>query len=362
MSFTLNLPVNSVSFGQVSTLLLRELHKKNSNFTLYPIGDRYDLSCQELDEGFLSFIKDKTSDFLSKINRKDPCFKLWHLNGSLESVSNKKYLLSFYELDSPTKEEINIVKNHDKVFFSSNYSVDIFKTFGCNNVEFLPLAFDKYNFKRIEKQYFTDGRIVFNLVGKLEKRKNHKKVIQSWLKKFGNDARYHLQCSIHNPFLKDEDNKGLIGSILEGKSYFNISFLQQMPKNAIYNDYLNSADIVIGMSGGEGWGLPEFHSVAMGKHAVILDAHAYKDWANKTNSILVSPSSKVEATDGIFFHKGQQFNQGNIFLFDDDEFLAGCDKAIERVKSNKINSEGLKLQEQFTSEKFADSVLNIINS
>ena len=31
MSFTLNLPVNSVSFGQVSTLLLRELYKKNLN-------------------------------------------------------------------------------------------------------------------------------------------------------------------------------------------------------------------------------------------------------------------------------------------------------------------------------------------
>ena len=135
-----------------------------------------------------------------------------------------------------------------------------------------------------------------------------------------------------------------------------------MPKNAMYNDYLNSADIIIGMSGGEGWGLPEFHSVAIGKHAIILNAHSYKDWANKDNSILVEPSSKIDAVDNMFFHKGQPFNQGNIFIFDDEEFINGCEKAIEKVKSNKLNPEGLKLQDKFTSEKFADNILNIINS
>ena len=51
-----------------------------------------------------------------------------------------------------------------------------------------------------------------------------------------------------------------------------------MPTNTAYNDYLNSGDIIIGMSGGEGWGLPEFHSVALGKYGIILNAHAYKEF------------------------------------------------------------------------------------
>jgi len=362
MSFTLNVPINAVSFGQVSTLILRELYKRNTDINLLPIGNSADLSTQEVDQSFYNYISSKSSDFLANIRRSDACFKLWHLNGSLESVSDRRYLLSFYELDSPTKSEINIVKNHDKVFFTSKYTVDIFKLFGCNNVHYLPLAFDKYNFSKLNKQYFNDDRIIFNLTGKLEKRKHHKKVIQTWLKKYGNQHGYHLHCAIYNPFLKEEDNKALLNSILEGKEYFNISFIGNMPKNAMYNDYLNSADIIIGMSGGEGWGLPEFHSVAIGKHAIILNAHSYKDWANKDNSILVEPSSKIEAVDNMFFHKGQPFNQGNIFIFDDEEFIAGCEKAIERVKSNKLNSEGLKLQDKFTSEKFANDVLNIINS
>lgn len=360
MSFILNVPINSVSFGQVSTLLVRELYNKNIDFSLFPIGDRLDLSSSSEDKNFFDYIYQKSSGFLSKIKRSDSCFKLWHLNGSIESISNRRLLLSFYELDNPTKEEINIVKNQDQVFFSSNYTVDIFKSFGCKNVSFLPLGFDKYHIKRLDKSYFTDGRIVFNVVGKLEKRKHHAKLIQAWAKKFGNDRRYHLQCAIYNPFFKEEDNKKLFSSILEGKSYFNISFLGYMQKNEVYNDYLNSADIVLGMSGGEGWGIPEFNSVAIGKHAVILNAHAYKEWANKENSILIEPSSKIEAYDGAFFHKGSQFNQGNIFSFDENDFINGCEEAIKRVEKNKTNTEGLKLQEQFNSQKFCQNILDII--
>jgi len=358
MSFTLNLPVNSVSFGQVSTLLLRELYKKNlTDFNLYPIGDRLDLSTQELDEGFFKFVQERTNGFLQRVKRKDSCFKLWHLNGSFESVSDKRYLLSFYELDNPTAEEVNIVKNQDKVFFSSNYTVDTFKMFGCSNVEYLPLAFDKYNFKQLNKKYFSDDRIVFNLVGKLEKRKNHKKVIQAWVKKFGNNPKYHLQCAIYNPFLKEEDNKTLIMSILEGVNYFNVSFMNHMPKNGMYNDYLNSADIIIGMSGGEGWGLPEFHSIAMGKYGVILNAHSYKDWADENNSTLVQPSSKIEAYDGVFFHKGLPYNQGTIYDFNNDDFISACELAIKRVEQNKSNINGLSLQEKFSSDKFINNIL-----
>lgn len=363
MSFILNVPLNSVSFGQVSSLIIREFFlDKDLDYTILPIGNGIDLSSQDIEENFANYIKSKTDDILYKIKRENPCFKLWHINGSIESTSNKRFLLSFYELDNPTKEELNIVKNHDRVFFSSNHAVNIFKNLGCSNVEYLPLAFDKYNFKKIDKTYFNDDRIIFNLAGKLEKRKHHKKIIQTWLKKYGNQRGYHLQCSIYNGFLKEEDNKALCNSILEGKNYFNISFLGNMQKNSMYNDYLNSANIIIGMSGGEGWGLPEFQSTAIGKHAVILNAHAYKEWANKENAVLVEPNGKIEAYDGMFFHKNQPFNQGNIFDFDPEEFISGCEKAVERFKSNKINTSGLKLQDDFSSDKLKNNILNIIKS
>jgi hypothetical protein len=357
MSLTLNLPINSVSFGQISTLILRELFNSKINVGILPISN-IDLSTQsDLTQEFNNWLQQSINSSLELFNRKNKLFKLWHLNGSFESYSNEQVLLSFYELDQPTKVELNTVKNNNKVLFSSKETVKIFNDLGCKNVEYIPLAFDKYNFNRTDKSYFIDDRIVFNLVGKLEKRKHHLKLIKLWAKKFGNNKKYALQCSIFNPFMKPEDQNNLIAQALDGKTYFNINFLPFMGQNKIYNDFLNSANIVLGMSGAEGWGLPEFHSVAMGKHAVIMNAHGYKSWANENNSVLVEPNSKMECYDGVFFHKGLPYNQGNIYDFDENDFISGCELAVKRVEDSKTNKQGLKLQEEFTSEKLIENIL-----
>ena len=47
MTVNCNLPVNAVSFGQLSTLFLREVFNKKDNLTLFPIGNNIDLSTQD---------------------------------------------------------------------------------------------------------------------------------------------------------------------------------------------------------------------------------------------------------------------------------------------------------------------------
>ena len=165
---------------------------------------------------------------------------------------------------------------------------------------------------------------------------------------------------MYNHFLSAEDNNRLIGESLGGKKYSNIQTLHPMPRNTMYNDYLNSAHIVIGMSGGEGWGLPEFHSLALGKHGVILNAHGYQCWANSDNAILVEPSGKKDALDGLFFKQDDSINQGRIFDWEEEDFLDACDEAIKRVEKNPVNEEGLKLQEEFTYAKTLDGILEIM--
>ena len=356
MDFSLNVPINSVSFGQVCTAILKEMYKKELEPCIFPIGN-LDLSTQEDDKDFSKWIQSNIMKSLSSHKRNTPIFKLWHLNGGMESFSSKQILYTFYELDQPTKEEINIVKNNNKVIFSSNESRDYFDLYGADNSCVIPLGFDKDNFKRKDKEYFSDDRITFNVVGKFEKRKHHHKVIKTWVKRFGNNKKYSLQCAIYNNFVKAEDNQNIVNSIMQGQKPFNVNFLGFMGKNSLYNDFLNSGDIVLAMSGGEGWGLPEFPSVAMGKHAVVLNASSYKDWADETNSVLVKPSGKIPAYDGMFFHEGQPFNQGNIYDFDEDAFVHSCEEAIKRVEAERVNKAGLELQEKFTYEKTTDLIL-----
>lgn len=358
-NLALHLPVNAVSFGQVSVGILREIYRRKLEPCLFLIGNQADLGVHNVDKDFVDWIKTCSDKALRDHSRSNPIFKLWHLNGSLENFSDNQILFTFYELDSPTKEEINVIRNNKKVLVSSEYTKRVFEDQGLNNIEYVPLAFDSHSFSVKKANYLSD-RITFNLVGKLEKRKHHAKVIKSWLSKYGNKKEYFLNCAIFNPFLKQEDQQQLINQILQGQKFFNVNFLGFMPNNNIYNDYLNSGDIIIGMSGAEGWGLPEFTSVALGKHAIIMNAHAYKGWADETNSVLVNPCGKIEIYDNMFFKKGSPYNQGNMFDFNPMDFLNACDKAVQRVRISKTNENGLTLQKKFTFERLTDSILSYL--
>ena len=368
--YQLNLPINNLSFGQVSTSILRELFESKREVpSIFPIGGALDFSSQPEDKPFFEWIFEVAKKTPQKYKASTPVLKLWHLNGSIERLAKKQALLTFYELDSPTETEINIARNQDAVLVTSEYTKAVFNSCGVDNIHVVPLGFDKANFSVKEKKYFTDERIVFNLPGKLEKRKFHKKVIQSWIKKFGGDSRFVLQCAVYNPFLIRQHggqsvdfNKNAIDDVLQGKAPpFNVSFLPFMGKNSLYNDYLNSGNIVIGM-GTEGWGLPEFSSVALGKHAVILDVAGHKEWATKENSCLVKTSSKIPCYDNMFFTQGADFNQGNIFDFNEDEFIASCEEAITRVRNSSVNSSGLKLQNEFSYKKTIEKIDKIMET
>ena len=353
--FCLNTPINSVSFGQVSFAIIREMLNRGIEPNLFTIG-QVDFNSQDLDEDLRSKITELLTYSLSRHDREDSCFKLWHLNGALESPSQKQALLTFYELDDPTENEINAAKNN-RTLFSSQHAIDVFKDKGVE-CGYLPLFFDHHNFNKKDRKYFSDDRIVFNLCGKFEKRKHHARVLDAWSRKYGNDSRYFLQCAIYNPFLSPEENDGVIQNSLRGARYSNIQILKPMGKNSLYNDFLNSGNIVIGMSGGEGWGLPEFHSIGLGKHSVMLNAHSYKEFVDNENSVLVEPSGKIDAYDGKFFIENANFNQGQIYTWNEDDFIDGCEEAVKRFEASPVNEAGLKVREKFTLSRTVDSLIN----
>ena len=361
MSISLHLPINSTSLGQVSLSILRELYSRGTDALLFPIG-QIDINTQNKNDNFFKWLNDISLKASSSHSKTNPVFKLWHLSGSLESFSKEQVLLSFYEVDTPTKTELNIVKNNNKIFLSSTYAISRFKDLGCDNVEFLPLAFDSEHFSKLPRpQNRTD--IHFGLAGKLEpQRKRHLKVLSAWAKKYGNKPGYFLNCSIYNNFLDPNVQSQIISQALQGQRYWNINFLPYLPTNSAYNQFINNNDIILAMSGGEGWGLPEFQSVALGKHCVGLNAHAYKDWMTEKNSTLINPNGKIPVYDNIFFREGMEFNQGSIFDWDENEFISAMEIAENKFKENPENTEGLKLQQEFTYSKMTDSILNTLNS
>ena len=358
MKLTVEAPINSLSFGNVTYNILRQLWRKGVQVSWFPTGGNADFKAfDKIDPDFLQWLQNSARTANQTIDPDMPCLKLWHLNGSQSRIGRNQLLYTFYELDQPTADEISLAKFQTKVLFSSNYAADAFNKHGVNS-SVLPCGFDE-DFHKTGKQYLDPRVVHFGLMGKFEKRKHTEKIIKLWLSKYGNDNRYLLSVCVTNPFMKDEEMKAVLSECLNGQRYSNINFVPYLKTNSEVNDFLNAIDIdLTGLSGAEGWNLPSFNASCLGKWSLVLNETSHKDWANSSNCILVESNGKEPAYDGKFFQEGSPFNQGNIYTWDSDVVSHAMDTAVS--KKGQINTEGESLKEQFSYEKAADRLLKAV--
>lgn len=352
MKILVEAALNSLSFGNVSYNIIRELFDKGHEVGIFPIGEQVDLSAYSVPDDLSNKIQNSIDSRFDYLSKDIPSLKIWHLNGSENRKNPNQYLYTFYECSEPTEIERKLCKAQTKTIFSSSYSADIF---GADSV---PLGFDK-DFFNTQKTYLNEV-VHFGLMGKFEKRKRTGEIIKAWAKKYGNNNKYQLTCCITNPFFKKDEMSHVLNAVLEGKQYTNINFLPFLKKNSEVNDLLNAIDIdLTGLSGGEGWNLPSFNATCLGKWSVVLNATSHKDWATKDNSILVEPTGKFDCYDSKFFIKGSPFNQGQFFDCDEDTIISAMEQAESKV--GQVNTEGQKLAENMSYSKTVDGILSHIS-
>lgn len=329
-NITFNFPINSVSFGQTSVAILREAYKINLDCCIFPIGGQVDLSTQVPDENFNKWLAQTINDSPKKHSRDNRVVKLWHLNGSLESYGKEQELITFAECDQLTETEINIAKNQKAVWVTSKYTKAVMEDAGLTNIKYLQLGFDTHNFKKLAKKYYDDGVTVIGVGGKLEeKRKAHTQTIRALLETYGNNPKFMLHFAVHNPFMDAENNEKAKHYLTQGKKYTNVVWMPFLPTNQQYNDFQNSVNIWCSTSNAEGFDLPCYQALSLGKKVVALNAHVYPDYLNNENAWLFEPNGKQLCYDNVFFHKGAPYNQGSFFTWDTKDFLAKLDEAIK---------------------------------
>jgi hypothetical protein len=356
-------PLNNLSMGNVSINLLKSLHKKGIKVHYLPIGQA-DVGNYNLTEDFKKWLQDSSNSFLKNFKRSIPTLKNWHIASSHTWASDKRFLLTYHECDTPTEEELNTIKNIDKTLFCGDYSENIFKDVGAKNVGHFHLGFDDSSFQKLDKKYFNDNRIQWFLGGKMEQRKKTLQVLSLWAKKFGKkegesykagEQMQFLNCAILNPFYDANVQQNQITQVLGGQRYTNIQFFGFLNRES-YNDLLNSSDIdLTGLSGAESWNLVSFNMSCLGKWSIVLNCTGHKTWANENNCILIQPSGKVSCVDNIHFHQNAPFNRGNFYSFSDEDVLKAMDLAITKAKTPNI--EGEKLKEVFTYDLSVDNIL-----
>jgi hypothetical protein len=348
-------PVSSLSLGQVSFNVLRELYRRKVQVLFFPYSQP-DFSAFKLDTQFGSWIERSANQRYEKLDRKIPTLNIWHLLGGESRLSDTQVTLTFHETDSPTKEEVAICNHQDFTFFTSNWSVDNFKTYGATNVGFVPLGMDE-DFVEIPHRQVSNDITHWVLGGaKFEKRKNTELIIKAWVKKYGGNRAHQLTLAVNNPFFKPDQMQQAYNVALNGNKPFNVNILPALKTNAEMNALYNSADIDLsGLASAEGWNIPAHTSTCLGKWSVVLNATAHKDWATTTNSILVEPTGMRSVVDNIFFQNGGIFNQGNIYDVTEEAVIDGMERAEKKAKTP--NLEGKALRKAHTYGHMVDQIL-----
>ena len=370
-----NAPANALSIGQVSFNILRELYKRKIQVAFFPIGN-VDFSAYRIDPQFGAWIEQAVNNRYQRLDRKVPTLKVWHIRDGEARLTDRQYLLTWHETDSPQPAEIALVNHQDATLFTSSWSVDNFRTFGATNVDYVPLGIDE-DFTPINQRLISPDSTHWIMVGKHEGlRKMTDLKVQTWIKRYGRKGPgkrfdHTLTLCINNPFYRKQQlpDGRIVGFDMndvyarmfgspdwQNAKPDNVNVLPHLKTNAEMVQLYRSADVDLsGFSRAEGANIPAMTATALGKWSIVSDCSAHKDWATAENSILVPPSGMIKAVDGLFFHEKEQFSVGNMFDFAPDAF----DQALVRAEkvAKTPNHEGAKLRETHTYAKTVDQIL-----
>ena len=362
MNFSIELPINLTGLGNVGSGIIIELFERGLVPNIFPIGN-VDFGYSKIPEGFKEWFEFCAGKALKSYKRSDPSIRIWHINGSHSKISDDATLYTVHELNSITDTEKNILNQYSRVLVPSNFSSQIFNSQGVKT-EVCPNFFDPRLFfnQDVPKKGLEDVTI-FSVLGKLEKRKATAKSIAAWIKRFGGNKKFRLNCHVFNHHLMNNiDPKNHIEAhcqIIERmtglKMPWNVTFFGFQTREE-FNMSLNAVDIDLGLSCGEGFGLPLLQTRCLGKKAVTLKAHAHIDYCSEEDSVFIEPSGLEDCYDGIFFQEGAPFNQGKIFSWDEDEAISAMEKAIDKKSPDKKVTEDLK--KKFSVKNTVDILLN----
>lgn len=352
-------PISALSLGQVSFNILRELYRRKIQVVYFPIGQP-DFSPFKVDPQFGAWIERAVNSRYAKLDRKLPSLRCWHLNGAEHKLTDRQWTVSFHETDAPSPEELNVAAQQERTLFTAQWTVDNFRTYGAQNVDFIPLGHDE-DFQPAGHRLVSPDITHWVLGGtKIEQRKNSHMIIQSWVKRYGDNRAHQLTLCVTNPFFQPQQMDAFYASCFPGgKKPFNVNILPRLKTNAEMAQLYNSADVCLaGFSSAESFNIPSFTTTALGKWSIVTACAGHLDWATEQNSIIVKPSGMRPAADGIFFMPNGPWSQGNIYSFTPEQLDEAFTRAEKVAKTP--NPHGEKLRETHTYTKTVDAILSSI--
>lgn len=296
MKLNLHCPINTLSYGYVSSYFTKELIRKGYDLRHIRIGD------PTPDENLIPYIK----DFLSRWEffYDAPTLKIWHQHDLHMTVGRgPKIGFPIFEL-----EEFNQLEKHslgcpEFLFVCSEWARNVI----CENdhsrwksTHVVPLGFDENIFKPIHLP--PQDTTVFGNFGKFEVRKGHDVLVKAFNKAFEKTDDVQLIMMPHNFFLNRDETMSWLKLYKESKLGDKIQFVDRVKTQDMAYNIMSKIHCGVFPARAEGWNLEALELLASGRHLIITNCTGHTEFCNKDNSRLIEMESGYEtAFDGKFF-------------------------------------------------------------
>ena len=338
MGLVLNAPINDLGYGVVGTQLAIELSKRRPLYIL-PIGP-----ITPSVEHNLTFSQEKDIP---------PCTSLMvyhqHALNHIPQTTNK-IGWPIFELNQFMQEECECLRRQDGLIVCSHWAAEVMAAYGLKSFV-VPLGYDPSVFFPAKS---ADGPVRFFNIGKWEIRKGHDFLHRAWSNAFDSD-KYRGKVELHmccdNPFLNQYDHQ----KWYKLYSREDIKIHNRFKNHLDVANFIRSMDVGVFPSRAEGWNLEALETLACGKHLIITDYSAHKDFAEEN---LITIDGLERAVDGIWF-----YGQGEWASLRDNQMeqtVYHLRNLAERVDHN-INNHSVRIAEKFTWEKVVDRLEGVLN-
>lgn len=354
---TFYFPVNSTSLGASAWKILENVKEE---FALVPIGGGIDATSFEPVSNELKEKINRALDLgAKKIDTKGKSIKLWHAFAGLEKVTAKQDLYTFHELDSLTEVELHSLNQQERVMVPCNYNKSVFEKCGVTcPVDVIPLGVDREIFKPHEKYANKTGPFVFTMAGKFEARKLHMETLQAFNNLFANNPNIKLRACITNRFVNmDEVFKMINERVFQGRPPNNIEFINWLPTDRHFADFLAHSDCFISPSRGESFNLPLIQAMSCGVPVITNAEHAHADYITPENATIIKSHRMVPAFDNMFFRNDGRTNTGQWFDFQVNDLAQAMISVFQ--KGRKVNEAGIETAKRFTWQTTADKIVEL---
>ena len=361
-------PFNTMSYGYVGCFLFEELSKL--------IDVKPNCISQFSAESRFSYIKPNTDSFRKEFHHDAPSLKVWH-QFDMTGFTGSGPTIGFpiFELNRFNETEKHNLGYPDHLIVCSQWAkdvimdqcppisyrgIDIEEFADESRVHVVPLGVDRNIFKETSQQ--QSGPTRFINFGKWEVRKGHDILIQAFDRAFLSSDNVELHMFSENVFLRPHQSEEWRSYYLSSKLGNKIKFGKRVETQEQVYNVMKDMDCGVFPARAEGWNLELLEMMSCGKNVIATNVTGHTEFCNNKNSMLIDLPGLEPAYDGVFFN-----GQGDWHKIEDKHIdqISKHMKTVHIAKQSKRlkqNEEGIKTANEFTWQKSAQKIVDILKT